>query len=99
LPGAKYQRQTGGNLIKPGFLLAALLVAHLCSSHESSEYPTTSVNKALTISNSDRSLRPQAWKTKRENIRTHQTNMINFSSEPPLAQGIQFGVGEGSGTA
>jgi len=27
-----------------------------------------------------------------------QTNTINFSSELPLAQGIQFGVGEGSGT-
>jgi aldehyde dehydrogenase (NAD+) len=28
-----------------------------------------------------------------------QTSTINFSSELPLAQGIQFGVGEGSGTA
>jgi len=28
-----------------------------------------------------------------------QTNTINFSSELPLAQGIQFGAGEGSGTA
>jgi len=28
-----------------------------------------------------------------------QTNTINFSSELPLAQGIQFGSGEGSGTA
>ncbi len=28
-----------------------------------------------------------------------QTNTINFSRELPLAQGIQFGVGEGSGTA
>ena len=28
-----------------------------------------------------------------------QTNTINFSSELPLAQGIQFGGGEGSGTA
>jgi hypothetical protein len=27
-----------------------------------------------------------------------QTNTINFSSELPLAQGIQFGAGEGSGT-
>jgi hypothetical protein len=27
-----------------------------------------------------------------------QTNTINFSSELPLAQGIQFGGGEGSGT-
>jgi aldehyde dehydrogenase (NAD+) len=28
-----------------------------------------------------------------------QTNTINFSSELPLAQGIQFGAGQGSGTA
>ena len=28
-----------------------------------------------------------------------QTNTINFSTELPLAQGIQFGAGEGSGTA
>ncbi len=28
-----------------------------------------------------------------------QTNTINFSSELPLAQGIQFGAGEGSSTA
>jgi aldehyde dehydrogenase (NAD+) len=28
-----------------------------------------------------------------------QTNTVNFSSELPLAQGIQFGAGEGSGTA
>jgi aldehyde dehydrogenase (NAD+) len=28
-----------------------------------------------------------------------QTNTINFSSELPLAQGIQFGAGEGSGNA
>src|SRR5205814_9692539 len=28
-----------------------------------------------------------------------QTNTINFSSELPLAQGIQFGSGEGSSTA
>jgi aldehyde dehydrogenase (NAD+) len=28
-----------------------------------------------------------------------QTNTINFSNELPLAQGIQFGVGEGSSTA
>jgi len=28
-----------------------------------------------------------------------QTNTINFSSELPLAQGIQFGAGEGSGAA
>src|SRR6266702_1683953 len=28
-----------------------------------------------------------------------QTNTINFSGELPLAQGIQFGAGEGSGTA
>jgi hypothetical protein len=28
-----------------------------------------------------------------------QTNTINFSTELPLAQGIQFGGGEGSGTA
>jgi aldehyde dehydrogenase (NAD+) len=28
-----------------------------------------------------------------------QTNTINFSTELPLAQGIQFGVGEGSSTA
>src|SRR5436189_2739598 len=28
-----------------------------------------------------------------------RTNTINFSSELPLAQGIQFGAGEGSGTA
>jgi aldehyde dehydrogenase (NAD+) len=28
-----------------------------------------------------------------------QTNTINFSSELPLAQGIHFGAGEGSGTA
>ena len=27
-----------------------------------------------------------------------QTNTINFSSDLPLAQGIQFGAGEGSGT-
>jgi L-aminoadipate-semialdehyde dehydrogenase len=27
-----------------------------------------------------------------------QTNTINFSTELPLAQGIQFGAGEGSGT-
>jgi hypothetical protein len=27
-----------------------------------------------------------------------QTNTINFSSELPLARGIQFGAGEGSGT-
>jgi len=27
-----------------------------------------------------------------------QTNTVNFSSELPLAQGIQFGAGEGSGT-
>jgi hypothetical protein len=35
----------------------------------------------------------------RDNIRTRQMNTINFSSAPPLAQGIQFGAGEGSGTA
>jgi len=28
-----------------------------------------------------------------------QTNTINFSTELPLAQGIQFGAGEGSATA
>ena len=28
-----------------------------------------------------------------------QTNTVNFSTELPLAQGIQFGAGEGSGTA
>src|SRR5207237_2141939 len=28
-----------------------------------------------------------------------QTNTINFSSELPLAQGIEFGAGAGSGTA
>jgi len=26
-----------------------------------------------------------------------QTNTINFSTELPLAQGIQFGAGEGAG--
>src|SRR5216110_3227335 len=35
------------------------------------------------------------WKT----YMRRQTNTINFSSELPLAQGIQFGAGEGSGTA
>jgi hypothetical protein len=28
-----------------------------------------------------------------------QTNTINFSGELPLAQGIEFGAGEGSATA
>jgi L-aminoadipate-semialdehyde dehydrogenase len=36
-----------------------------------------------------------SWK----NYMRRQTNTINFSSELPLAQGIQFGAGEGSGTA
>jgi len=35
------------------------------------------------------------WK----NYMRRQTNTINFSTELPLAQGIQFGAGEGSGTA
>jgi aldehyde dehydrogenase (NAD+) len=36
-----------------------------------------------------------SWK----NYMRRQTNTINFSSELPLAQGIQFGAGEGSATA
>src|SRR6059058_1595076 len=36
-----------------------------------------------------------AWK----NYMRRQTNTINFSTELPLAQGIQFGAGEGSATA
>ena len=36
-----------------------------------------------------------AWK----NYMRRQTNTINFSRELPLAQGIQFGAGEGSATA
>src|SRR5207253_10272943 len=35
-----------------------------------------------------------AWKQ----YMRRQTNTINFSTELPLAQGIQFGAGEGSGT-
>src|SRR5262249_45518509 len=33
-----------------------------------------------------------------ENYRRRPTKKINFSGELPLAQGIQFGAGEGSGT-
>ncbi len=36
-----------------------------------------------------------AWK----NYMRRQTSTINYSTELPLAQGIQFGAGEGSATA
>ena len=36
-----------------------------------------------------------AWKS----YMRRQTNTVNFSTELPLAQGIQFGAGEGSATA
>jgi aldehyde dehydrogenase (NAD+) len=42
-----------------------------------------------------RESRSDAWKS----YMRRQTNTINFSRELPLAQGIQFGAGEGSATA
>ena len=45
--GATYQRQTASNLIKPGFLLAALLVAHLCTGAGLREYNAKEAKKHI----------------------------------------------------